>query len=67
MNILSSAFHVAVLKDGAIPLQVLERKVMRWIAAQRTPVTAFTTGIAQPCGKAHAGRMTATPMIRRTP
>ncbi|GAB3749266.1 DUF885 domain-containing protein [Lysobacter olei] len=29
------AFHAEVLKDGAVPLSVLERKVDRWIAAQR--------------------------------
>jgi uncharacterized protein (DUF885 family) len=29
------AFHDEVLKDGAVPLEVLEAKVDRWIAAQR--------------------------------
>jgi len=29
------AFHTAILEDGAPPLQVLEDKVDRWIAAQR--------------------------------
>lgn len=28
-------FHTAVLEDGALPLDVLERKIERWIAAQR--------------------------------
>jgi len=31
------AFHDAVLDNGALPLDVLERQVRRWIAAQRTP------------------------------
>jgi uncharacterized protein (DUF885 family) len=30
-----AAFHDEVLKDGAIPLEVLEEKIDRWIAAQR--------------------------------
>jgi uncharacterized protein (DUF885 family) len=30
------AFHSAVLRDGAMPLDVLEAKVDRWIAAQAT-------------------------------
>lgn len=29
------AFHAEVLKDGAVPLSILERKVDRWIASQR--------------------------------
>ncbi|WP_084087060.1 DUF885 domain-containing protein [Aerolutibacter daejeonensis] len=29
------AFHAEVLKDGAVPLAILERKVDRWIASQR--------------------------------
>ena len=29
------AFHAEVLKDGAVPLNVLEQKVDRWIAAQQ--------------------------------
>jgi uncharacterized protein (DUF885 family) len=29
------AFHDEVLKDGAIPLEVLEQKIDRWIASQR--------------------------------
>lgn len=29
------AFHTEVLKDGSLPLDVLERKIDRWIAAQR--------------------------------
>jgi uncharacterized protein (DUF885 family) len=29
------AFHDEVLKDGAVPLEVLEAKIDRWIAAQR--------------------------------
>ena len=28
-------FHDEVLKDGAIPLDVLDKKIDRWIAAQR--------------------------------
>ena len=28
------AFHAEVLKDGAVPLDVLEAKIERWIAAQ---------------------------------
>jgi hypothetical protein len=53
------AFHVEVLKDGAVPLQVLETKVQRWIEAQRTPAASFLAAIAQHCGKAYAGRITA--------
>lgn len=30
------AFHRAVLEDGALPLEVLEEKINRWIAARRT-------------------------------
>jgi uncharacterized protein (DUF885 family) len=29
------AFHDEVLKDGAIPLEVLEAKIARWIDASR--------------------------------
>ena len=29
------AFHAEVLKDGSVPLDVLERKIERWIAAQK--------------------------------
>ena len=29
------AFHAEVLKDGAVPLEVLEDKINRWIAAQQ--------------------------------
>jgi uncharacterized protein (DUF885 family) len=53
------AFHVEVLKDGAVPLQVLETKIQRWIATQRTPADAFVAAISQHCGKAYAGRITA--------
>jgi uncharacterized protein (DUF885 family) len=53
------AFHVEVLRDGAVPLQVLESKVMRWIDSQRAPAAGFITGIARHCGKAYAGRITA--------
>jgi len=28
-------FHTAVLADGALPLDVLEAKIDRWIAAQK--------------------------------
>ena len=28
-------FHDEVLKDGAVPLEVLEAKIDRWIAAKR--------------------------------
>ena len=50
------AFHVEVLQDGAVPLQVLETKIQRWIEAQRTPAASFGAAIAQHCGKAYAGR-----------
>ena len=53
------AFHVEVLKDGAVPLQVLETKIQRWIATQRTPADAFMAAISRHCGKAYAGRITA--------
>ena len=53
------AFHVEVLQDGAVPLQVLETKVQRWIATQRTPADSFVAAIARHCGKAYAGRITA--------
>ncbi len=29
------AFHAEVLKDGSVPLEILERKIERWIAAQK--------------------------------
>jgi len=53
------AFHVELLQDGAVPLQVLETKVQRWIATQRTPADSFVAAIARHCGKAYAGRITA--------
>ncbi len=53
------AFHVEVLKDGAVPLQVLETKVQRWIETQRSPADSFVAAIARHCGKAYAGRITA--------
>jgi hypothetical protein len=53
------AFHVEVLQDGAVPLQVLETKVQRWIETQRTPADSFVAAITQHCGKAYAGRITA--------
>jgi hypothetical protein len=53
------AFHVEVLQDGAVPLQVLETKVQRWIEAQRTTADSFVAAIAQHCGRAYAGRITA--------
>jgi uncharacterized protein (DUF885 family) len=28
-------FHAEVLKDGSVPLSVLEQKIDRWIAAQK--------------------------------
>jgi uncharacterized protein (DUF885 family) len=28
-------FHAAVLNDGALPLEVLERKIARWIDSRR--------------------------------
>ena len=31
------AFHDAVLENGALPLDVLEKRVNRWIAAQNVP------------------------------
>jgi uncharacterized protein (DUF885 family) len=30
-----AAFHDEVLKDGAVPLEVLEAKIDRWIASKR--------------------------------
>jgi uncharacterized protein (DUF885 family) len=29
------AFHDEVLRDGSVPLEVLEAKIDRWIATQR--------------------------------
>jgi len=29
------AFHAEVLKDGSVPLEILERKIERWIEAQK--------------------------------
>ena len=38
------AFHVEVLKDGAVPLQVLETKIQRWIEARvRRPQPSHST------------------------
>ncbi len=51
------AFHVEVLRDGAVPLQVLEKKIQRWVEAQRTPADSFVAAIARQCGKAYAGRI----------
>ncbi|SDE25057.1 Uncharacterized conserved protein, DUF885 familyt [Massilia sp. PDC64] len=34
------AFHDAVLENGALPLEVLEKRVDRWIAAQNVPEPA---------------------------
>jgi uncharacterized protein (DUF885 family) len=31
-----AAFHDQVLSDGALPLELLEAKIDRWIAAQAT-------------------------------
>jgi uncharacterized protein (DUF885 family) len=28
-------FHAEVLKDGAVPLDILERKIDRWIASRQ--------------------------------
>jgi uncharacterized protein (DUF885 family) len=33
-------FHTAVLEDGALPLDVLDAKIERWIAAQRGILSA---------------------------
>ena len=29
-------FHYQVLKDGALPLNILERKIKRWIESQKS-------------------------------
>ncbi|HYG05466.1 MAG TPA: DUF885 family protein [Stenotrophomonas sp.] len=47
------AFHAEVLKDGSVPLDILQQKIERWIAAQKagTPGTAAadaTSGTAAP-------------------
>ena len=34
------AFHTEVLKDGSVPLDVLDAKIERWIASQRTAFAA---------------------------
>jgi uncharacterized protein (DUF885 family) len=34
------AFHDAVLADGALPLDVLERRIARWIVARQAPAPA---------------------------
>jgi uncharacterized protein (DUF885 family) len=30
------AFHTEVLRDGSVPLAILERKIDRWIAERKT-------------------------------
>ena len=40
-------FHTAVLADGALPLDVLEAKIDRWIAAQRGTTPASTSVASQ--------------------
>ena len=34
------AFHTEVLKDGSVPLDVLDAKIERWIASQKTAFAA---------------------------
>ena len=34
------AFHSAILSDGALPLSMLESKILAWIAAQKAPARA---------------------------
>ncbi|WP_152668236.1 DUF885 family protein, partial [Xanthomonas hortorum] len=29
------AFHTEVLKDGSVPLEILQDKIQRWIATQK--------------------------------
>ena len=44
-------FHEAVLGQGALPLDLLEREVGRWIAARATPPPAPAPAPAQPPGQ----------------
>ena len=37
-------FHTAVLGDGALPLDVLEAKIDRWIASQKQTIPSATRG-----------------------
>ena len=59
------AFHVEVLKDGAIPLQVLETKIQRRIKAQRMPAASRACHAPRPLAMLNPGpRRTARTRVR---
>jgi len=44
-------FHDAVLQDGALPLDLLERQVERWIVSEKEAAGKVTTAPSRPEGK----------------
>jgi uncharacterized protein (DUF885 family) len=42
------AFHAEVLKDGSVPLDILQEKIERWIEVQKNPAAATPTTPPKP-------------------